>query len=74
METIATLSEFVQVYESHLYAIILCCLALFGGLFVFVNVAADLGFLLYRFGKKALRLLCSKLWERVECAVYRHFG
>ena len=60
MESIATLSEFVQVYEPHLYAIILCCLAFFGGLFVFFSVAADLGFLLYRLTKKGVVILLRK--------------
>lgn len=61
METIISLSEFFQTYDSHLYAIMFYCMAVFGGVFVFINVAADLGFLVYRLCKKGVLALCRKV-------------
>lgn len=60
METIISLSEFIQLYEEHLTAIMFCFMGIVGGLFVIVNVAADLGFLLYRGCKKCAVALYRK--------------
>ena len=61
METIISLSEFVQLYEEHLTSIMLCFMGIVGGLFVVVNVAADLGFLLYRGCKKGVTAFYRKV-------------
>lgn len=62
MESFISLAEFFQTHEPYMYAIMIYCMVVFSGIFVFINVAADLGFLLYRVGKKGLR----SLWNRVK--------
>lgn len=61
MDSIISLSEFFQTYEPHLYAIMIYCMVVFSGVFVFINVAADLGFLLYRTSKKGVLALYRKV-------------
>lgn len=60
MESIISLSEFFQINEPHLYAIMIYCMVVFSGIFVFINVAGDLGFLLYRACKKGVLALYRK--------------
>lgn len=60
METIISMSEFMQFYDEHLTSIMFCYMGIIGGLFVVINVAADLGFLLYRACKKGVLALYRK--------------
>lgn len=60
METIISLSEFIQLYEGHLGTIMFCFMGLVGGVFVIANVAIDLGVLLYRVCKKGVTTLYRK--------------
>lgn len=61
METIISLSEFIHLYEEHLFSIMFCFMGIFGGVFVVTNVAFDLGILLYHACKKGVLALYRKV-------------
>lgn len=61
MESFISLAEFFQTHEPYMYAIMIYCMVVFSGIFVFINVAADLGFLVYRLCKKGVLSLCRKV-------------
>lgn len=64
MESFISLAEFFQTHEPYMYAIMIYCMVVFSGVFVFINVAADLGFLLYRSCKKGVVVLWRKLKKK----------
>lgn len=62
MESATAFYDFLSANSSYMFAFALASMILFSGVFVFVNVCADLGFYLYHFFKNSFLVL----WRKVK--------